>query len=820
MEHQKLIDRGEKWFAKHKWNAFPFQIDTWNAFLNDKNGLVNAPTGSGKTYSLLVPILLEGIEKKEDDPGLKALWITPIRSLAKEIYISASKAIKGLGLDWRVGIRTGDTKPADRTKQKENPPQILIITPESIHVLLSNNGYSTFFKNLTAIVVDEWHELMGSKRGVQTELAISRLRTIAKSLRIWGISATIDNLEEAAEVLLGHNKNHLPEGCQKGFQIIRSREKKHIAVESLIPEEIEKYPWAGHLGIRMLTQVLPIINKSKTTLIFTNTRSQCEIWYQKILEVQPDLAGIIAMHHGSLSKNLRTWVEEAIYDERLKAVVCTSSLDLGVDFRPVESIIQVGSPKGVSRFIQRAGRSGHQPGAISKIYFVPTHSLELVEGAALRTAIAEGVQEPRIPYIRSFDVLIQYLMTLAVSEGFEPDEIYQEIVSTHCYESVTREEWNWVLHFLQFGGQSLEAYDEYQKVGVHKGKYYAANKHVARRHKLSIGTIVSDATLTVKYISGKRVGTMEEWFIAQIKPGETFWFAGRPLELVRINGMTVLVKKSKKKSGRIPSWMGARMPLSSMLSKMLRRKMYNYAEGIIDEVELEVIAPLFEQQRKESHLPKNNEFLIEYFQTKEGWHLIFYPFEGRAVHEGMAALFGQRISAIIPISFSIAMNDYGFELLSDQKIDIMSILKGGLFSTKNLFEDIQQSMNSVEMARRRFREISKISGLIFQGFPGQVKKERHLQSSSGLLFDVFREYEPNNLLYLQTYDEVMTFQLEEQRLRESLTRIQSQEIVVSQPARYSPFSFPIIVDRLSREKLSSESVEDKVKKLIEQMNDA
>lgn len=811
MEHDKLIKRGEQWFKKNKWKPFPFQIQTWYAFLNDKNGLVNAPTGSGKTYSLLVPILLQGLQSNESDPGLKALWITPIRSLAKEIYISATKAIEGLGLDWRVAIRSGDTKPADRVKQKENPPQILIITPESIHVLLSNNGYTTFFENLTAIVVDEWHELMGSKRGVQTELAISRLRSVAKSLRIWGISATIDNLEEAAEVLLGSDK-------QKGFDLIRSKEIKHIAVESLIPDEIEKYPWAGHLGIRMLDKVLPIINKSKTTLIFTNTRSQCEIWYQKILDVQPDLAGIIAMHHGSLSKNLRVWVEEAIYDERLKAVVCTSSLDLGVDFRPVESIVQIGSPKGVSRFIQRAGRSGHQPGAISRIYFVPTHSLELIEGAALRTAIAEGVQEPRIPYIRSFDVLLQYLMTLAVSEGFDPEEIYQEVILTHCYESITREEWNWVLHFLQFGGQTLEAYDEYQKVGVHKGRYYAANTHIARRHKLSIGTIVSDSNLTVKYISGKRVGTMEEWFIAQIKPGETFWFAGRPLELVRISGMTVLVKKSKKKSGRIPSWMGARMPLSTMLSKMLRRKMYNYAEGIIDEIELEVISPLFEQQRKESHLPKKNEFLIEYFQSKEGWHLIFYPFEGRAVHEGMAALFGQRISVIIPISFSIAMNDYGFELLSDQKIDIMSILKDGLFSTKNLFEDIQQSMNSVEMARRRFREIAKISGLIFQGFPGQVKKERHLQSSSGLLFDVFREYEPNNLLYLQTYDEVMTFQLEEQRLRESLKRIQSQEIVVSQPKQYSPFSFPIIVDRMSREKMSSESVEDKVKKLIAQMN--
>ena len=808
MTDKQIISKGKTWFSQNKWKPFNFQTEAWEAYLSGQNGLVNAPTGSGKTLSLIVPILLESYRDEESTAGkLQALWIAPIRALTKEIKLATERAIEGLGLDWRVGIRSGDTSTLDRKKQKENPPEILIITPESIHVLMCSSGYVEMFKDLKAVIVDEWHELVGSKRGVQVELALSRFKTIAPGLKIWGISATIANLQEAADVLFGRQ-------ADEGYAIIKSDVEKRIAVESIIPKEIERYPWAGHLGIRLLDQVLPIIHKSKTTLIFTNTRAMCEIWYQKILDVEPDLAGIIAMHHGSISRELRDWVEDALHDERLKAVVCTSSLDLGVDFRPVESIVQVGSPKGVSRFIQRAGRSGHQPGAISKIYFVPTHTLELVEGAALRTAIAEGVQEPRLPYIRSFDVLIQYLMTLAVSEGFLAEDIYPEIKSTHCYSSVSEEEWQWILDFLVTGGNSLEAYDEYQRVANYKGRYIAANKGVASRHRLSIGTIVGSQSISLKYLSGKKIGSVEEWFVAQINPGEVFWFAGRPLELVKIKEMTAFVKKTKKKSTRIPSWMGGRMPLSSMLAKLLRRKMYNYAEGIIDEMELEVIAPLFERQREVSHLPKDDEFLIEYFETSEGYHLCMFPFEGRFVHEGMAALLAMRIAKQIPISFSIAMNDYGFELLSDKEIDLDEHITAALFDAKNLFQDIQMSMNAIEMARRKFRDIAKISGLIFQGYPGQAKKERHLQSSSSLLFDVFREYDSDNLLYMQTYDEVLTFQLEEARLRSALQTIQSQTLILSRPVTYTPYSFPIIVDRLSREKLSSESIEDRVKKML------
>ncbi len=725
--------------------------------------------------------------------------------MSKEIYNTCIKAIDGLGIDVTVGIRTGDTSTLERQKQIKSPPTILITTPESLHVMLTSQKSKKIFDSIKGIVVDEWHELIGSKRGVQTELFISYLKEINPKIQVWGISATIGNLEEAMDVLLGPNR-------KTKRALIKADIKKQIDVISLFPDEIETFPWSGHLGISMIQHILPIIKSSNSTLIFANTRALCENWYQKLLEVEPDLAGTIAMHHGSISKELRSWVEDALYDGKLKAVVCTSSLDLGVDFRPVETIIQIGSPKGVAKFIQRAGRSGHAPGAVSRIYFVPTHSLELIEAAALREAVSKNNIESRIPYIRSWDVLIQYLMTRAVGGGFKSD-LYDEVIKTFCYNSMTKEEWFAILHYLQHGSQSLKAYDEYQRLGkTSDGTFLVLNKSIATRHRLSIGTIVSDAMINVQFVRGKKLGVLEEYFAAQLLPGDTFWFAGQALEFVRLKDMTLQVKKSKKKNGKIPSYMGGRLPMSTQMSETLRSKIYDYLDGNIIDKEIGELVPLFETQQTLSELPNKDTFLIEYFQTKEGYHLLMYPFEGRNVHEGMASLIAKRISNILPISFSIGMNDYGFDLLSDKEIDVEKIISSDIFSTKELAIDIQASINAVELARRKFRDIAKISGLIFTGFPGKQKRDRHLQSSAQLIFEVFKEYEPENLLYLQTYDEVMTFQLEEERMRASLTRIQNQNIIISYPKKPTPLSFPIIVDRL-REKISSEKLIDRIRKM-------
>ena len=805
------------WLEAKGFKPFLFQEQTWQHIITGDSGLVNAPTGCGKTFSVFLGSIIDFINRHPSDykkmtgSGLQLLWITPLRALAKDIGRAMQEVIEELDMSWEIGIRNGDTSTAERTKQKKRMPEVLIITPESLHLLLAQKGYPDIFKSLKIIAVDEWHELLGSKRGVQVELAISRIIGCRDSgISIWGISATIGNLEEAKEVLLSALK-------QNGV-IVKATNQKQIEVESIIPDEIEKYPWAGHLGIKLAHKIIPIIQQSRTTLIFINTRGMSETWYQTLLDVCPDLAGSIALHHGSIDMELRTWIEDNLHTGNLKAVVCTASLDLGVDFRPVETVIQVGSPKGVARFLQRAGRSGHSPDAISKIYFLPTHSLELMEAAALKNAMTNGIIESRQPMLLCYDVLLQFLNTLAISDGFKPEILYEEITATYCYRELLKEEWDNILHFLTEGGLALHQYDDYKKIEAADGLFKIKSRKVAMRHRLHIGTIVSDAMMKVKFMTGGYVGVIEEYFISRLEPGDVFTLAGRNLEFVLIKEMTALVRKSAKKKSIIPSWTGGRMPLSANLGKKLRETLdqsgdKNRMSGVR---ELEVLAPLFELQKNLSHVPKQNELLIEKIETKDGFHVFVYPFEGRLVHEAMAAILAYRISRIRPITFSFAMNDYGFELLSDQTIPLDDKNVYALFSPQNLLNDIQRSVNSTEMARRKFRDVAVIGGLIFQGMPGEKKKARHLQSSASLLFNVFSEYDPANILLRQAYQEVLDQQMEEARLRDMLQRIQQSNIIITHPQQLTPFCFPIKVDSI-REDLSSEKLEDRVKKMQQQL---
>ena len=812
------------WFISKKWEQFAFQKEMEDAFLGGYSGLLNAPTGSGKTFAMFLPFLAAYINEHPDDyqsrknNGLQLLWITPLRALTNDIRKAMQTAVDDLGLPWKVATRTGDTSAKEKAELKRRQPEVLLTTPESLHIMLATKDYPKLFANLHAIVIDEWHELLGTKRGVQLELGLSRVKGLTpalskgegagtSTLKIWGISATIGNLEQAAEVLLG------TDFAKEQIKLVRANIGKKIIIESVIPENIEKFSWAGHLGIKLLPQVIEIVERSKTTLIFTNTRSQTEIWYQGILDKYPEYAGIIAMHHGSLDNELRTWVEEALHREMLKIVVCTSSLDLGVDFRPVDTVIQIGSPKGVARFMQRAGRSGHHPGATSKAWFVPTHSLELLEGAAIKQAIADAVFESRDPIILTMDVLMQYLVTLAVSDGFRPDEIYKELKTTYAFADLERKDFQQILEFITQGGKTLSAYDEFLKVEIEEGVYKVNNRRVAMLHRLSMGTIVGDVSMRVKFLSGANLGSIEESFISKLKIGDNFYFAGRSLELVKIKDMTAFVRKSMKKKGMVPSWMGGRIPLSSQLSATFRTKLDEVAQGKQRDVEIVALQPLFDLQSQVSHIPRKTEFLIEKYTSRDGHHLFFYPFEGRLVHEGMASIFAYRISKIKKANFSIAMNDYGFELLTEDEVMLEKALENDLFSIENLLDDIQQSLNATEMARRRFRDIAHIAGLVFTGFPGKSMKSRHLQASTSLLFEVFSEYESDNVLVRQAYHEALQFQLEEFRLRAALQRIQKLKVVITESDQPTPFAFPILVDGLSREKLITETMEERVAKM-------
>ncbi len=808
------------WLLSKGHQPFLFQQQTWQHIIDGKSGLVNAPTGCGKTFSVFIGALIDFINNNQNNyqtknkNGLQLLWITPLRALAKDIGRAMEEVVADLNMQWKVGIRNGDTPISEREKQKKQMPEVLIITPESLHLLLAQKNNADIFKAVKIIAVDEWHELMGSKRGVQTELAINRIVNAQYSITniqcsIWGISATIGNLEQAKEVLLSSLKK---EGV-----IVKAAIKKNIEVIPVIPDEIEKYPWAGHLGIKLVHHVVDIINQNNTTLVFINTRGMSETWYQALLTSAPELSGAIALHHGSMEQELRLWVEDSLHTGKLKAVVCTASLDLGVDFRPVDTVVQVGSPKGVSRFLQRAGRSGHQPGETSRIFFLPTHSLELVEVAALKAAMNENYIESKEPLLLCFDVLIQYLCTLAVGDGFNPALIFKEIKNTYCFATITENEWQQILLFITQGGKALQQYDDYKKVEVIDGLYKITSRRIAMRHRLHIGTIVSDAMLKVKFVSGGFIGVIEEWFISRLETGDVFTLAGRKLEFVMLKDMTVLVKNSTAKKSIVPSWMGGRMSLTANLGLMLRKMMNPLPLKKSKAPEIVAIKPLLDLQQQLSVIPKENELLIEQIETKDGFHLFVYPFEGRLVHEAMAAIIAYRISKITPITFSIAMNDYGFELLSDQPVPVDDTNAKDLFTLENLLTDIQKSVNSTEMARRKFRDIAVIGGLIFQGMPGEQVKARHLQSSASLLFNVFAEYEPNNILLQQAYREVLDQQMEEVRLRTALQRIHNGKIIITFPERPTPFCFPILVDGLNRNNLTSEKLEDRIKKMQAQL---
>ena len=796
----------QKWMTEKGIAPFSFQSQTWEKFGKGYSGMVIAPTGFGKTFSVFLAVVTDFLNHPENyHSGLKLIWITPLRSLAKDIAKAMQEAIDEIGLDWTVGVRNGDTDPKIRQQQTKQMPDILLVTPESMHLLLAQKNNQRFFKNLKCIAADEWHEMLGSKRGVMVELAIAKIKSYVPKVRIWGITATIGNLDQSLEVLIPYSI--------KKTKIV-AKEKKKVDIIPVFPDEVELLPWAGHLGAKLADKVVPIILNSKSTIVFTNTRSQSEMWYQLLLQVYPDFAGQIAIHHSSIDAELRIWIEENLSSGYLKAVVSTSSLDLGVDFKPVDTVIQVGSVKGVARFMQRAGRSGHSPFETSKIYCVPTHSLELIEVAALKEAVKQKVVEPREPMVLCYDVLVQFLMTLAVGDGFLPDEVFPQIKETHAFSDMTEEEWNWMMKFLTVGG-ALKNYEEFHKIVIDENEVYrVTSRKIAMLHRINLGVIVSDAMLKVKFISGGYLGMIEEYFISKLKKEDKFIIAGRVVEMVMMKEMTVYVRAAKGKA-LVPSYLGGRLPLSSSLGHFLRKKLSDALHPASSEKELKFLHPLLSSQVESSHIPKEDEFLVELIKNREGYHLFMYPFEGRLVHEVMAALIAFRISKIAPISFSMAMNDYGFELFSDKEIPVNEENLSEILSSDNLLRDVASSINSTEMAKRKFRDIAVISGMVVQNFPGQQRSNKSLQASAGLIFNVLEEYEPNNLLIRQAYTEVFNQQLEEVRLTEAFRRISKSKIILKNATAFTPLSFPIKVDSL-RSTLSSEDLDARIRKMQEQ----
>lgn len=736
-----------------------------------------------------------------------------MRALAADTARALEAPLVDLDIPWSVGLRTGDTSSSERARQGRRLPTALITTPESLTLLQTRADAQSTFSTLKMVVVDEWHELIGNKRGVQLQLALARLRQWNPDLIVWGVSATLGNQQHAQEVLVG-----------EGGVSVQGKITKELRVDTLLPPSIERFPWAGHMGLRMLPQVLAEVDSSASCLVFTNTRAQSEVWYQALLEARPDWAGLIALHHGSLAREVRDWVERALKEGQLKAVVCTSSLDLGVDFLPVERVLQIGSPKGVARLMQRAGRSGHAPGRPSRVTLVPTHSLELVEAAAAHDAVAARMIEPRESPHKPLDVLVQHLVSMALGGGFDPDALLREVRTAWAYQELTDEEWQWALAFVRHGGHSLTAYPDYRRVEPDEnGVWRVPDARLARRHRMGIGTIVSDASINVKYWKkgggGGSLGSVEEGFIARLKPGDGFLFGGRLLELVRVENMTAYVKRATSKKAAVPRWNGGRMPLSSELADAVVTKFDAAAHGEFKSPEMQAVKPLLEIQRQWSALPQEKTLLAEVMKSREGWHLFLYPFAGRHVHLGLASLLAWRLSRHAPLTFSIAVNDYGFELLSATEVDWQTQLSAELFSEEHLMNDIMASLNAGELALRRFREIARIAGLVFSGYPGAPKSNRQLQASSGLFFEVFKQYDAGNLLLTQAQEEVLRQELDVARLEHTLQRINQRTLDLHLIKRATPMAFPLLVERM-RESLSSEKLADRIARMVRDLEKA
>jgi ATP-dependent Lhr-like helicase len=814
----------EGWFATRKQTPFAFQRESWDAYQRGQSGLIHASTGTGKTYAAWLGPLIDWIDAHRDSqnrwasmkpPPLHVLWITPLRALVADTEEALRRPLDEIGIPWSVQSRTSDTPTSARNKQRTRLPTALVTTPESLWLLLSYPDAATLFKELRAVIVDEWHELAATKRGVQVELGLARLRGWQPNLRVWGLSATLGNLDTALQVLLGVDPQHKEAGT-----LIKADIPKALTVKSIIPPVIERFPWAGHLGTNLLPQVVGVIESGRSALLFTNTRAQAELWYQALLEARPDWAGIIALHHSALDRATRTWVENGLRTGDLLCVVCTSSLDLGVDFTPVDQVIEIGSPKGVARLLQRAGRSGHQPGAESAITCVPTHAFELVEIAAARAAIAARQVEPRVPIEGPLDVLAQYAVTIAVGGGFTPDALRREVQTAYAYRNLRDDAWAWVLDFITRGGQALQNYPEYARVTVGAdGRYSVKDKTVAQMHRMSIGTIVADAWLAVQYLSGGRLGQVEESFVARLRPGDRFIFAGKVLEFVRLREMIVWVRRATRKTRIVPRWSGSRMSFSGELAQAVRMALDEARRGHFPGTEMEAVRPIMELQARWSQIPALEELLIECTKTRDGYHLFFFPFEGRAVHEGLAALFAYRMGRSHPMTFNIAVNDYGFELLSPDPIPLQAAIAGGLFAPEGLLADIDASLNASELARRQFREIARIAGLVFQGYPGRSKTTKQLQASSGLLYDVFARYDPGNQLLIQAHTEVMERQLENSRLAHALARFRTDRLVIVDAPRLTPFAFPLVVEGF-RDTMSFEALEDRIHKMQLQLEQA
>ena len=784
------IEPIDNWLKKNNWTIYNHQIETLKLSENGYDVLLVAPTGGGKTLAGFLPSLNDLINNKPKKNNLHTLYISPLKALTIDVHRNLTSPIEDQGLDIRVETRTGDTSAYKKNRQKVLPPDMLMTTPESLALLLSNKESKDYFKNLKYLVIDEIHTLVNTKRGDLLSLNLSRISSISPDCKRIGLSATVKNKNAVLKFLTSKKK----------AKTLNVEETSVPKIDIL--ETNNRVPWSGHMASYAIRDIYQKIKKSSLTIVFVNTRAQAELVFNKLWQ-ENDNNLRIAIHHGSLEKEIRRKVESLMSLGKIDCVVATSSLDLGIDWGDVDLVVQIGSPKGISRFLQRIGRSNHRFDEPSNALLVPSNRFEYLECLSAINSIKNKLLDETKEKKGSLDVLAQHILGVACSEPFQVDELYNQVINAWPYRNLAKIKFFEVLEFVKNGGYSLKHYEQYSKIGVNKDKFYAIkNKSIRNRYRLNVGTIVESYMLKVK-LGNRTLGQVEEWFIEGLNEGDTFLFSGRVLEYQSISNNNVIVKSTSHTQPKIPSYAGGRLPLSTELSIEVRKLLSknqswkNFPNQINEWLKL---------QSKFSNLPSLNGLLVETFprlmRGKKRFFLICYTFEGRNANQTLGFLMSKKMQRIGYKPISFVATDYALAIWSINEVtDVNIILNDDL-----MLDDLYEWLEETPLLKKNFRDAAIISGLIERSIPGQKKTGKQVLFNSDLIFNVLKKHEPKHLLLEVAREDSYRGLIDLDRLSEFLKRIE-KNIAHEKLDRISPLAVPLILE-INRQTVDKSEMEE------------
>lgn len=762
------------WFATRGWQPRAHQLEMVAAAKAGQHALLIAPTGAGKTLAGFLPSLVDLACGTHD--GLHTIYVSPLKALAADVARNLHLPVAEMGLPVRIETRTGDTAPDRKKRQRQDPPHILLTTPESLSLLVTYADSTDMLARVKTVVIDEIHAFAPTKRGDLLSLALARLDKLTGGVRRVGLSATVAD-ETAHQAWLS------PRANATAVRLVRGAAGAEPDIHILVPDN--RIPWAGHAARHSVSAIYQLIRQHRMTLVFVNTRSIAERIFQDLWALNTDTLAI-GLHHGSLATEQRRKIETAMSAGKLRAIVATASLDLGIDWGDVDLVVQLGAPKGASRLLQRIGRANHQLDAPSKAILVPGNRFEYLEAMAARDAVMAHDLDGEPFRSGGLDVLAQHMMGLACAAPFQADDMFSEITAATPYTELQRDQFDDVLRFVSTGGYALQAYDKYKRLRQDAdGSYRISHPRLAHAHRLNAGTIVESPTLQVR-LGRSPLGKIEEWFAEQLSPGDSFAFAGRLLEVVKVDGLDVLTRLSKASEPKVPMYAGGRLPLTTNLANRVRRFLSTPESWHRFPVEVQ---EWLTWQQKVAALPKADGLMVETFPRHGKWFTVAYCFEGRSAHQSLGLLLTRRMEnrGLDPLGF--VGNDYVVSAWSLKPVDDPAVL----FAPDILEDELKLWMDDSTLLKRSFREVAVVSGLIERQQPGVQKTGRQLMASTDLIYDVLRKYDPSHLLLRATWEDARRKITDMSRLDDFLRRIQGN-IQHQRLTRVSPLAVPVLLE--------------------------